>query len=75
MNDTQKTRNLLRSIKNALWLIAAILLMQLGFNLDDFKSTPMAEIIMLLGFWGGFLLMFCILIGLLAAPFSKPDEP
>jgi hypothetical protein len=54
MKDDDETQKLLRSIKSALWIIVAILLTQLGFHLADLRSTPFAEVVMLLGFWGGY---------------------
>jgi F0F1-type ATP synthase assembly protein I len=72
MQDDHEIKKLLRSIKNALWIIAAILLMGLGFILPDFRRTPFAEIIMLLGFWGGFFLFVCTLTGLILGIFSQP---
>jgi uncharacterized membrane protein len=74
MKDNSETQKILRSIKSALWLIVAILLMQLGFHLADFRSTPIAEVIMLLGFWGGFFLTICLLVGSLVRLFVKSND-
>jgi hypothetical protein len=72
MQHNHDIEKLLRSIKNALWIIAAILLMGLGFHMADFRRTPFAEIIMLLGFWGGFFLFVCTLTRLTLESFSRP---
>jgi len=64
---------ILASIRNALWLIASILLIQTGFHLDGFRKTPFAEIIMLLGFWIGFFLFVITVIRIIESFFSKPD--
>jgi uncharacterized Tic20 family protein len=74
MEDDSETKKILRSIKNALWIIVGILLMQLGFHLADFRSTPFAELIMLLGFWGGFFVILCLLVGSLVRLFVKSND-
>ncbi|MBK1884242.1 hypothetical protein JIN85_17615 [Luteolibacter pohnpeiensis] len=78
MTYDSDTRNLLRSIKQALWMIVAILLMQVGFDLEGLSRTPFGEIILLLSFWSGFLLLLCKLIGamvrLLAPTESKETQ-
>ena len=76
MKNDKDTPELLRSIRNALWMIVAILLIQLGFHLVDLRRSPFAEIIMLFSFWGGFGLLFCMLISALARPFihASSDE-
>jgi uncharacterized membrane protein len=74
MEENHETKKLLRSIRNALWLIAAVLLMGLGFHLPDFGKTPIAEILMLLSFWGGFFLFVVTLIGMLAGLIERPND-
>lgn len=50
-------------------MILAVLLMQTGFHLVDLSRNSFAEFIMLLSFWGGFSLMLCLLIGVVARLF------
>lgn len=38
MEENDEIKKLLRSIRNALWMIAALLLMGLGFQLADFRE-------------------------------------
>lgn len=74
MDDTQATRRLLRSINHALWMIVAILLILLGVQLNGMKLFSLAQMIMVLGFWGGFLLFLCVLARLVTGRFAKPED-
>ena len=74
MRDDHNNAKLLRSIRNALWLIASILLIQMGFHLEDFRRTDFAELVMLLGLWGGFFLFVITITRCLTDPFSLPGN-
>jgi hypothetical protein len=75
MKEGDETRKDLRSIKNALWMIVAILLMQLGFPLTGFRSTPIAEVVMMLGFLSGFVLMIWMLVRAFVRLLVQPNDP
>ena len=75
MQDKHDISKLLRSIRNALWMILAILLIQLSFYLDDFSQTNFAKACMLFAFWSGMIIFFCTLIRvILGLTNSKPQS-
>lgn len=65
MNKDTKTLKLLRSIKNGVWMLVALLLLQNGLGLMGLKSTQAAEAMMLLSFWGGLILFTFVFVGVL----------
>ena len=51
--DASTTASLLRSIRNALWLIAAILLVQFGSDVPARAEPRMLEILRIASLWSG----------------------
>lgn len=62
------------SIKRALWIILAVLLIQMGLNLDGLSGEPFAEVIMLAGFWAGVLILISMFVRMLIGLFLRLAE-
>ncbi len=72
--DGHTNTQILKSIRNTLWLIVSILLIQMGFNLEGFRETNFAQVISILGLWAGFFLLLFTVARFLPNPFAMPDS-
>jgi uncharacterized Tic20 family protein len=72
MRDSYHINKLLQSIKNGIWMIAAMLLIHLGLGLVGLRAAPIAEIIMILSFWGGLILFAFVFASVIVDIFRKP---
>lgn len=72
--DASTTASLLRSIRNALWLIAAILLVQFGSDVPARAEPRMLEILRIASLWSGLILFCCMLVATLVHIARSSDE-
>ena len=72
MRDNHRIEKILQSIKNGIWMVAAILLIHLGLGLSGLMREPIAEIIMIISFWGGLVLLAFVFTSVLVDIFRKP---